>query len=392
MKLKISEREFNPLYFLQFLPSITFNLLGRIEIFPYAFLRSLSAGVKIIDRDTLIVIWFVLISAVYGLFIHQELSFELVRSLLAYFNCIFIFLYVLKFDFINKDSIKILFITLVIIGFIQYFGLFNNFFSSVIEFLIPRGKGGARLSEGGRGVSLLSTEPQRAYINLVFIYLLLKKFYRLSNIYDFMFFCFSTVAIRSFTGFIMCGLMIFLFSNKIYFLSIFSATISFLYSYFYQSRIFTVINSLFQSTSISELIDIFINQSGFRVVSILSSFKFSLTNPFGAGIGNWKISSLQAYNQSGFDPSKFDFFVYFTSGVFVPLRPTSFIANIALDFGIIGILFFLFYLFRVLIKYSISMKKNKNYLVMFFFYLFFFGEVGNPVPWISIAYILKSNE
>jgi hypothetical protein len=128
------------------------------------------------------------------------------------------------------------------------------------------------------------------------------------------------------------------------------------------------------------------NNSGFRVSSILSSFYYGLLHIFGSGIGQWQISSIEANELIGFDPSKIFFFLE-NGGIFIPLRPSSYVANLMLDIGLVGTFLVLAYIKNLLPKQMSS--EQFAYVSLFIFSLFFISSVGNPVPWICCAIAVR---
>jgi hypothetical protein len=77
------------------------------------------------------------------------------------------------------------------------------------------------------------------------------------------------------------------------------------------------------------------------------------------------------------------------SGGYFSIRPTSYMATIALDMGFIGVLSVLYVLKPVL-----ALLKNRKLpifpvTICFLFGIMVSGAAGNPVPWISMALIYR---
>ena len=146
------------------------------------------------------------------------------------------------------------------------------------------------------------------------------------------------------------------------------------------------------SGSWSEFFDNLILMSGFRGISIFSSFKYGMLFPFGAGIGNWQHSSIDALAVSGFSAKDIPFFVYVNDAQWKSIRPTSYVSSLMLDIGVVGTMVFLSaLLFRMRI-YWMNSRYSNRVLVFFVLYLLFWGSVGDPIPWIAVALILRHGE
>ncbi|GHV66301.1 hypothetical protein AGMMS49928_00670 [Spirochaetia bacterium] len=87
-------------------------------------------------------------------------------------------------------------------------------------------------------------------------------------------------------------------------------------------------------------------------------------------------------------PKELDYFAY-RGNEFLAIRPTSYMASIALDLGIFGILSVL-----CLLKPMLSLLKKGNgdafpVVFYFIFLVFFSGAIGNPIPWVCIALVYR---
>ena len=380
---------------LQFFPSVTFGILGDSEVFPYALFRSFTFR-KFFSGSIVILSIFFGLSIFYGVIYWQSVSFEIIRSLFAYLNVIFIFYVIVKYDTISENFIRKIIFGLLLLGVIQYFGIISSVLDPFIKFLVPRASGSLSLDSGGRGIGLLSTEQQRAHINTFFIYLLLRRYLSLSWIHDVLFIFLAAILIRSATGlFLSMSLFLFVGIKRALtygVVAVFTSVLLLRTPLLNDIRSFTVLKTLINNVNgVKGVYDILISESGFRLPSLISAYKYSMSHVFGGGIGFWRNTSLVAYNESGLNPSDIGFFVWFNNSRWVSIRPASFMSNIALDMGISGIVLISGFIYNT-VKKHLVLSNSKVYLLIFVLYLFFFGEAGNPVPWISSAYILKYEE
>jgi hypothetical protein len=381
---------------LLFFPSVTFGLVNA-EVFPWA-LGYFAVKFKKISSNNLfaLVNFYLGISVLYSLFLITFESrgsyIELIRSIFAYLNSMLIFIYILsaKAEEI-KPLQKLIFWILgfqICLGLFQYYNLID-WLQPILSFLTPRA-----ISFGGgyRGATLLSSEPSRAATEFTFIaflvYILMKKnYYRLYLLVIIL--IFNTLIFKSLDGLILNLMAIVLFFK---FRALFLLTIICLTLYFFSddlassSRLFQFIQDLKSQSSVYDLFTLVMNNSGFRVSSILSSFYYGLLHIFGSGIGQWQISSIEANELIGFDPSKIFFFLE-NGGIFIPLRPSSYVANLMLDIGLVGTFLVLAYIKNLLPKQMSS--EQFAYVSLFIFSLFFISSVGNPVPWICCAIAVR---
>lgn len=384
---------------LLYFPSVTFGLISA-EIFPWALLYCIIKFNKFKDNNLYLPLYLyvgisILYSFILSTFEYQGSYLELIRSFIAYLNSMVIFIYILSAKEVEVQSLQKLvfgiFAFQISLGLFQYFSLID-WLQPLLSFLTPRA-----MSFGGgfRGATLLSSEPSRAATEFIFIgflvYILIKKYhfriYLLITILAFILLIF-----KSLDGFILGLVAIILFFK---FRSIVLLTILSVSLYLYSdnmassSRLFQFMQELKSQSSIYEIFTLIMNHSGFRLSSILSSYYYGFFHIFGAGIGQWQISSIAANEFIGFDPSDIPFFIY-NGGVFIPLRPSSYVANLMLDFGLVGTV-----LVIAFIKNFIPKRMSKEqiaYTSLFLFSLLFVSSVGNPVPWICCAIVLRLKE
>ncbi len=384
------------LSFFLFFPSVTFGLF-TVEIFPWGVFYAFTKLPRIHKLTLLIGLILVISSVITGIVYSGIYMFESFRTTLAYLNILIPFLIILNsseetFLFLAR-IIRIILFILISVGLIQLL-VGNDNFGNLLSYFIPRAEGG--VFGGGRGVSLLSSEPPRAAIELLFLYALYRVFLQDSGstitkllIYDLLIIFFILLVVRSAVGTVVSLVYIIgLYRFKVLLPFLVIGTIFYYYLQDTDIRAISVFYNIFQNVTYDEIFQQISNASGFRVISVTSAYEYAIYNPFGGGIGSWPVSSIDALNASGVSPNSLDYFEYGYGGEFIPVRPSSFMANIALDTGLIGILIvtgFIFYSIRNII----FNKKYFPFVALFLFSIYFIGAAGNPVPWVTLAILIK---
>ena len=383
-------------YFLAILtliPSLTFSLVPA-EVFPWALLFSL-VYVKKIDKYFITIILLLFLSTLYGLLQSQGNSFsEGIRSFIAYLNSLFIFVLLIslseKFIFKYVKIIRYVFYTFIILGFIQMSGILESF-QSLFKFFIPRGSLISLSNIGDRGVTLLSSEPSRAAYEFLFIYLA----YRITSLnkkkyifYDLFVLIYILFVIKSAVGlFLLLGFYSILYRFKFIILTVFIFLMSLPLLDYMTGRGISILISIISSSSLESLYFKIVDLSGFRLISGIGSFLYSLNEVFGGGVGNWKESSITALALTSFSPQELYYFRDYSNGEWSSVRPDSYFFSILLDLGIIGTLIFISYIAYLITK--IKSTGSLNIILCFLLYFILTGSVGNPIPWISLAICLK---
>jgi hypothetical protein len=382
---------------LLFFPSITFSLLSA-EIFPWSLFYSVIEKFKRykkVDKRILPIFIIIFISLIYSIYvtISTNCDNDIFRSLIAYFNALFIYSVILSCSEkelyrLCKILEKVLFF-FVILGILQSLGIIN-FLRPLFKFLTPRASSSA-LSEisavaGGRGITLLSAEPARAAYEVIVLYAAWIYLNAFSNkfqiIFDIIISFFIFFIFRSSEGSIL--LFVYLFAKyKIKFIiaaiiviiSLTPILLSF------NSRAIILLYHIFTNFNLIDVYYLLLNQSGFRLISLIAAYKYAIFHPLGGGLGLWIHSSVNALYETHIDVH---FVPYFSQG-YIPIRPISFVSSIALDFGITGILLVI-YLLKPLFS---LLKKPKDpifcFICLTIFAVFFSGSIGDPIPWICMA-------
>jgi len=368
-----------PLYF----PSINFGIFSA-EVFPWAFILSLFIVRKFGKIDLLLLLG-IFFSTIYGAWRGAEI-FEIFRGLGSYLNFFAAYMIAKQISYADVSRVmrlnKAIFLLLIFIGIVQFLHI-APFLDPVIKFLIPRGSAESLTEFGGRGASLLSSEPARAGVELLFIYLLFRLTIssRFKLFSDVLMFLFLLVIIKSVMA-VGLYLVFFALSHVRAFLFGLLLTIplmSFLLGSESIGRVGTLIVELINS-DIRDVFFVVMNSSGHRVFSIWTSFYYGIVYPLGGGVGAWKQSSLQAIELVGYDVSALRFFHFWGDGAPIPIRSSGLVGNLMLDLGILYTTLFIYSIHRN-IK-SIFLQKYSEAIplvAVFFTKIFFIGSVGTTV-------------
>lgn len=395
---KVSNLGFSGISFLAFpllllfFPSVTFNLLTA-EVFPWATIVFLIYTRKY-HAWLLLFSAYLFISALIVIAITDEF-FEAIRSLSAFLNALLGFELVLMLS--NKHIkqllllLKYIFISLFILGFLQYFSAID-FLDPLISFLVPRASSSS-LSFMGRGVTLLSSEPARAGVELVFIYLVVKTVFINKQLHFY-----ADVFIALFLLFVIqssMAMMLFLvytilaYRLKLVLIIVLGMLIFPFLNIGGSGRAFNLVIELMEQSSYKDALYILFNTSGHRVISIFSSYTYGLLNPFGGGVGNWMNSSIDALNMTGIDLSDMNYFKRYGDGEAVSIRASGYVTNLMVDTGVVGTLLFFYYLQKRFKKFSAFLKEKKEIFWLFIVKILFVGSVGTPVSFICVALIMR---
>tara|TARA_B110000908_G_C10243949_1_gene447711 strand:+ start:499 stop:1761 length:1263 start_codon:yes stop_codon:yes gene_type:complete len=379
--------------FLLFFPSITFSIINA-EVFPWGILIILVYKLRL-DYRSCILIFFMFISILLGALFRNEIDFEVIRSFAAYLNVILVSSFIVHCN--DKTLIKIIGILKVVLIVLLSVGILQvtnalSFAEPVFEFLIRRGSVSS-LDGSERGIRLLSSEPSRAAMELIFIYGALRViglFDKFSIIADLVIISFLLFFIKSITGLIFMGLFFSVIYPKLIVLSLFLIP-SFIYlvpAEFINSRALSLLINVAANSSLDNFFELSLKLSGFRFPSVISSYLFGLEYPFGGGIGQWMYSSVQALNGLGIEAGEIDYFRTEFNSTYVPVRPTSFLASISLDMGLFGCLITSYWIAVGLFKKRLHHKVLPVFMI-FIVYLLLIGEIGNPVPWVCMLASLE---
>lgn len=389
------------MFFLRYMimfPSVSLSIAAT-EIFPWAAIYALLRKcLHKISTTQFAFMCSIIFSGLYGVYFYGG-NFEFIRSFLAYLNPLLVFFAICK---ASKSEIiklhKVVRFTLFflyVIGTVQYSGILSSSGIDVfLKFIIPRGE--VNQLGGGRGVSLLSTEPSRAGLEFVFIYATYRMLYIKKNnsVHDLIFLVFLVFVVKSGAGLVFGLLFLSCLRPKIMVLALIFG-LAFLPLIFGDSdnRGLQIIIQIMNIVSIVDIFHYLVSAAGFRVVSVISAYYEGVTTLIGHGVGSWMESSVVAMNNAGFPPENVRYFSE-RSGELdsFGIRPTSYLANVSLDMGLFGIILF-FAMIRRKISICLTLGKNHRAIVfLFLFSIIFLGSVGNPIPWIALALAIRSHQ
>ena len=377
-----------------YMPSVTFSLV-HAEIFPWAIIYFLLFSRKFY-LWSLLLVFVLLMSGFYAFVIIKDYEIsEFLRSFFAYLNPLLIFSYFLmgKSEEVERHFIIIrnVFCFLIVLGFLQYLNLIV-FLQPLFEIIMPRG--GVGLFEGGgRGVSLMSSEPSRASFEVIFLYVAVRYYFipeEKRPMVDILVGLYVFFVIRAGAGSVIYLVFLFVFYG-VKIIPLFALLFFFIVQFFsfYEIRSFILINALIGSSSLQDLFMNLVVLSGHRGISLFAAYKYAFFSPFGGGLGNWSSTSLEALPLSGLNPKDIPFFVSFGDSDWMSIRPISYFSSLALDVGVFGLFIFLYIMVRRILFFWDISYYAKHIIVLFFLYLFFWGSVGEPIPWITVALILR---
>ena len=363
------------------------------EIFPWAIAYAVTK-VKAITFRIVPIAVIIMSSLLATLFVYEgELIDESIRSLFAYINPLILFMVLARAP--EKEILRLakllkyVLVGLLGFGVVQASGLIE-FADPLVKALVPRG--GAEEFGGGRGVMLLSTEPSRAAFEMIFLYAAWRTITLLSGsrivLADILFALFIVAIIKSALGLVLLLVyFFFIYRFKLIFILLLLSPIAF--SIFIDVRAVSVAVDLVSKTSLIEAYEFLINTSGFRLVSVLSAYYYGVTSLIGGGVSAWQISSVNAMQAAGFSAEELNFFIYHADSEFKGIRPTSFMANISLDMGLIGMVCMMYLLAPYIKRAWLCGVSLHPLLGLFLFSIFFIGTVGNPIPWLSLILALR---
>lgn len=381
-----------------FAPAITFGIVNA-GVFPYAFLYSLINIKAWANKKNIFFVSFIfsiLLSSLISCFIlgrennlTQYNLIEIIRSAFSLINGPIVLLALLSLGFKEirriERTVFVLFPLFLVIAIFQYYNFFIT--PSLFRFFIPSADNYNLLSID-RGVTILQSEPARSAFDLIFMAILIKmalikRYENFHFLFDICLLVLIYVLNKSLTGLIYVIIFILCFNDLKSFIKLILSII-FLFFFLFiiegsignPSRIFNLIEIIFNNPQgISKFI---YDNSGFRIIGILSVIPEVIKYPFGVSVGLWRehqsLVNLVEISQYMQDSG--------TSAVKIP----SFIFELIYDFGVLSLL-------PITLLYKgtkkIFMVLPVNYLFFFFFGFIFSDTVGDPIPWISLVLLYR---
>jgi hypothetical protein len=225
----------------------------------------------------------------------------------------------------------------ILLGVLQFFGLID-ILQPLFDFILYKNRGGTEIIDnGGRGVCLLTGEPSFAVVETIFVYLAWSYLHSYSGmrkcILDIAIFFFLALFLRSSIGVVIFAVYLLLEYRCKMIMFIFIAipfVISFLSTA--EERALQFLYTIFSSNSVEDIFFFVSDSSGGRLGSLIVSYSYVFTHPLslGRGVGLWNSSSAEILSDS----------VEISRSVLVySLRPSSYMASVAMDMGLVGVIF-----------------------------------------------------
>jgi hypothetical protein len=141
------------------------------------------------------------------------------------------------------------------------------------------------------------------------------------------------------------------------------------------------------NNNLSDLAEVVMLSSGHRGITLYASYLNSW-GLIGTGVGSWSSEIMRSYALTGYEASEIPFFNWAGNGDFVAMRPSSYAANLILEFRVLGwaIIGFIFYRLRA----CFLVMRDREFFCMnclFLFHFFVHGAVGNPIPWMALGMV-----
>jgi hypothetical protein len=390
-----------------FTPNINIPLgLGTIETFPWALLFCLSPRL-VIDRVYVYLMLAFALSAGITLAIYGN-SLAVIRSYFAILNGSLIFFRIMGAS--KEEFLKIIQAMIVVFGInafvsvVHLVGWVPDFIEPYYKLLVPRFT--AESLAGGRGVGGLYAEPAYSSYAMHFMFAFMILWWRINPFQRKGAIAFITMLLfdlfvnKSATGtaFLLVLLVSFLDRKTIGKFALASLVFFGVVLWLSESmeeppRAIELVNNLFFTWDTDDIYMTLMNESGHRLISILSAYKYGFENLLGGGIGSWPVSSVNAMEAMGMESFEIYYFLEFNEGYFLGIRPTAFAAGLFLEAGLLGTLAFCFSIFRYLWKLPyLSDPFWRAVFNLFLFSFFLVGTIGDPLPYIALgmAYLATS--
>jgi hypothetical protein len=390
-----------------FTPGINIPLgLEAVETFPWALLFCFSPRL-VIDRFYIYLMLAFALSAGITFAMYGN-PFAVVRSYFAILNASLIFFRIMgasKEEFLKIiQALIVVFAINVFVSVIQLVGLFPDFIEPYYKLFVPRFT--PESLTGGRGVGGLYPEPAYSSYAMHFMFAFMILWWRLNPfrrkgaIAFLLMFAFDIFVNKSATGtaFLLVLFISFLDRKTIWKFGL--ASLAFFGLVLWVSeyveeppRAIELVNNILFTWDTDDIYMTLMNESGHRLISILSAYKYGFENLLGGGIGSWPVSSVNAMEAMGIESFEIYYFLEFNEGFFLGIRPTAFAAGLFLEAGILGTVVFCFSIFRHLWKLPYWKDPFwRAVLNLFLFSFFLVGTIGDPVPYIalSMAYLAAS--
>lgn len=387
-------------YLFLLFPSITFGIVPA-DIFPWGFIFWITRM-----RYSIYIFLVFFFTFIFGLFyviyIQNGISdisiYYYVRNFISLFNAV-IPLYVIytmyKVNYRSFFKVTLLaYNFLLIIGITEYFLGDSVFLAQVKSYLVPNGWWGE--VGFGRGISLLSTEPSRASIEVALLYSVLWFYYKKYRIYlTITFIILEMLMIKSVTGAVFCLIAITVAYPLLMIIMFGFAAVTFVFygllDISLNNRWVSVLKNILMAPTLSSVSSLIISISGYRIISIIASFKTLVQFPFGLGVGGSNYISEQIYQ--GIEMRN-DIVAFKNNdfGLNYNLKPSSFFSLLLMEIGLLCIYTIIVY-FKFILN-NLKYKKEGFLLpvIVVTSSLIFLGPVGSPIPFVCLALAVLFNK
>lgn len=395
--MELLDRLRRVLAYFVFLPNITpARALFSSEIFPWAFLYSFRKSVVVPKPYRFFLAYLVLnglmLSAGNGLMVSA-------RSVFALVNSSFVFIAIQSLDEEDLAHLgKALFLVFglnLVIGVIQYLGVFPDFLADFLRIFIDR----IQTEADFRGVSGLYSEP--AYLSYAihsfFLFVMYKKGIKLNSregVYALIALAlFDIFVIRSLTDLILLSLIVLAMQkreNIVKMIPLVLMAFALVFWYFNghpsPPRSVAAVQDFFENQHYKDPLPWILDVSGYRLASVWGSYRYGLLHPIGSGLGNWGKASIDAIDAIGVDLSGLSYFVSQFGIDYTGVRPACFGADLMLETGIVGFMLFLGVMWPFIFSKALFIDENtRPILLLFLFNCFFLGTIGDPIPFATFG-------
>lgn len=394
------ERFYRWLAPLIYLPNINpFVAILKSEVFPWAFLFSLRPDLKL-PKPYRYFLLYLLASAGYMIFQGSGVLIP-ARSFFALLNASLIFFVIIEIQpkehhWLGK-VFDVIFGLNIAIALLQTLSLFPSWLTPIVQLFLDRF---ADSPEGwGRGVAALFAEPSYASIGLhyYFAYFMLrhkidqKALLGISLTVGMA--LFDIFVIRSATGLVMIS--IYFISQQSWrdvwrgaiVLTLMALGVLYLSrSVVELPRSLDILYQVIFEQRYQDFYDFMLLESGHRAIGVISAYNYGIQNWIGAGLGAWPNASISAMEAMGIDAGQIGYFEAFFDSTYDGIRPTSYVAGLMLEAGLIGAVLF----FRAFWKYLFDTRLFSNthtrpIIFLFLFNALLLGTIGDPIPFIFLA-------
>ncbi len=355
---------------------VTFNLFGATEstAFPLLIIGLMVLIEGRISKHLIYVVLFLISFFLLAVLNNLTLKTSVV-GLAAYLQLAFVYFYFKSHGVLFSLSLcrAVVYFHLGI-GFLQTLGTFEALLSPLLSLMLPRFYATA-LTEIGRGVTFLTTEPSHALQSIILpIFVLSISSFKRDKILAIATVLLTLALSKAGLGmlYVMVMFTVILLAKPKYspFVIVF-ALVAFSLLSGRATLVVVQAQNLLSNFNLETLL-LAISFSGFRIPSVLAPIIALRDLPSVLGIGAWEVNILDNLYAAGFDVPNLGHW-RFTREIH-PIKPYSLLANIASDMWWFGVIPFFIFVFRTVLN-SVKCKLfvNGNTLAISMFWLSIFA-------------------